>query len=61
MDVDQKLYAWTVCYSGIVAFQYHPRNPVDARMSLQECATVADGMLIEVQRRYVKFCAEAKR
>jgi len=32
-------------FSGIVAFQYHPRNPPQARMTMAECLDVAAQMM----------------
>ena len=43
---------WAVFYSGVVAIQYHPSNPPDKRMSLEDCALVADGMLQEYYFRF---------
>lgn len=43
--------AWAMYFSGIVAFQYHPRNEAAERMSIKACADVADQMLIEHRMR----------
>lgn len=32
-------------FAGIVSIQYHPRNPPEERMTLEECAQVAVDML----------------
>jgi len=41
--------AWMMIYSGIVAFQNHPRN--EAPKSPSECAELADLYLAECVRR----------
>lgn len=42
---------WSCFYAGIVALQYHPRNDPTFRMSLEECARVADAMMHEYVER----------
>jgi hypothetical protein len=32
-------------FAAVASIQYHPANPPDKRMSLQECANVAAAML----------------
>lgn len=39
-------------FSGIAAFQFHPANPALSRMSLEECADVADRMVELHRLRY---------
>ena len=35
---------WQLCFATITGFQYHPANPSDERLSLEECAKIADDM-----------------
>lgn len=41
--------AWDMYFGAVVSLQYHPANPPEQRMSLEELAKVADAML-EVRR-----------
>jgi len=41
-----------VYFAGIVSLQYHPRNEPENRMSLEECAKVADQMMKITLDRY---------
>lgn len=39
------LTTWQLYFIGIASIQYHPANPPETRMSLEDCAKVADDML----------------
>lgn len=47
----EKEAAWAMYFAGIVAFQYHPRNEPAERMTIKQCAEVADAMLQEHKLR----------
>lgn len=47
--------AWDVFFGQIVGIQYHPANPADKRMSLQEIADVVDEMMIVREERCQSF------
>lgn len=42
---------WAMYFASITSFQYHPRNDPDTRMTIRECADIADQMLIEARLR----------
>jgi len=42
---------WDIAFAQVVGIQYHPANPSDSRLSLEELALVADEMLIERNKR----------
>ena len=42
---------WQIYFAGIASIQYHPANPPETRMSLEECAKVADKMLKLTEER----------
>jgi hypothetical protein len=44
---------WEIYFCTIAGFQYHPANPSEIRMSLEDCAKVCDEM--------VKISEERKR
>lgn len=51
MDQSRK-FAWISFFSGIAAFQFHPSNPPKNRISVEECAEIADTMLSEFDKRF---------
>lgn len=40
---------WSMYYSGVVSFQYHPGNK--EKLSLEQCADIADEMLAQALKR----------
>jgi len=48
---DRELLAWDMYFGSVVAFQYHPANPVSNRQPLSELADIADQMMIERSKR----------
>ena len=51
---------WEIYFAGIASIQYHPANPKETRMSLEECAQVADKMLEITKERQRKNIKEVK-
>lgn len=44
---------WSMYFSGIVSFQYHPSNPPESRLTIEQCAEIADEMMNTFQAREV--------
>lgn len=42
---------WQLYFVGIASIQYHPANPPEKRMSLEEAAKVADEMIKITEER----------
>ncbi len=42
--MDEKT-AWDIYFAGVVAMQYHPGYTVEKKLSLLECAEVANSMV----------------
>lgn len=50
-SVERELLAWDMYFSGLVGIQYHPGNPPENRMSLEDLAHIADLMILERAKR----------
>lgn len=46
------LQMWSNYFAGVTAFQYHPANAGKTRLSIEECAKVADQMMDETHKRF---------
>jgi hypothetical protein len=46
-----KYFTFELYFAGIASIQYHPANPPETRMSLEECAEVADKMVKITEER----------
>ena len=51
---------WEIYFAGIASIQYHPANPKETRMSLEECAKVADEMVEITNKRQSENIKELK-
>lgn len=49
--MDQESVIWSMYFSGIVAFQFHPG--CKHQLSIEQCAIVADEMLAEARKRWL--------
>jgi len=43
---------WAMYFSSVTGFQYHPANPPKSRLTIMECANIADLMLAEHKLRF---------
>jgi len=57
MDSVHTQLAWDMFFANVVAMQYHPANPVATRQSVEVLARIADEMLIERNKRCLRFGA----
>ena len=46
---------WVIFFAQIAGIQYHPANPPETRMSLEDCAKVADNMQKIMEERYANL------
>lgn len=46
---------WSMYFASITSFQYHPGNPSIGRLSLEECAEIADKMVKLQHERFQKW------
>lgn len=51
--IQSKQLAWDMFFGNLVGIQYHPANPPEKRLSLEELAHVADLMVIERSKRWL--------
>lgn len=49
--VNTRELAWDMYFANVLGIQYHPANPVNGRLSIKECALVADMALAERDKR----------
>jgi len=47
---------WDLAFLQIAGWQFHPGNPVDNRVSVVDCAALADQLLIERNKRAYHEC-----
>lgn len=43
---------WSMFFSSITGFQYHPKNAAENRMTVEDCAKCADLMWVEFEKRF---------
>lgn len=43
---------WSMFFSGVVAFQYHPGVLPKERLPVRDCAAVADLCMVEYRKRF---------
>lgn len=49
--VNSREIAWDIYFANVLGIQYHPANPAHSRMSVADCARVADLALHERDKR----------
>ena len=46
---------WTIYFTGVTSIQWHPKNQNNPeRLTLEQCATIADEMLLITNERFPK-------
>ena len=53
IEMDRKI-AWDIYFGGIMSINYHPGTTKEnaKRLSIEECAQIADAMLKERDKRF---------
>lgn len=55
------MVAWDMYFAGICSFQFHPKNAPADRLSVEQCAEIADMMMVERDKRDSRRYKELSR